>query len=147
MHYGGCVPFVFACFFFDALIDYSAWNILCWNVRGLNDREKWEPIRNKIDESNANIFCLQETNNNDFDLRFIRKLAPKKFDKFDYCPSVGSSGGMLVCWASNIFSVTTLEKHQFAIRLTVTSTHCLESWTLVVVYVPCRQPARDLFVN
>ena len=53
MHYGGCVPFVFACFFFDALIDYSAWNILCWNVRGLNDREKWEPIRNKIDESNA----------------------------------------------------------------------------------------------
>ena len=72
MHYGGCVPFVFACFFFDALIDYSAWNILCWNVRGLNDREKWEPIRNKIDESNANIFCLQETNNSDFDLRFIR---------------------------------------------------------------------------
>lgn len=38
-----------------------AWNILCWNVRGLNDREKWDPIRNKLDESDANMFCLQET--------------------------------------------------------------------------------------
>jgi hypothetical protein len=38
-----------------------AWNILCWNVHGLDDKEKWNPIRNKIEESNANIVCLQET--------------------------------------------------------------------------------------
>jgi hypothetical protein len=40
-----------------------------------------------------------------------------------------------------------LEKHHFAIKLSVTSAHNLESWTLVVVYGPCRQPARDNFVN
>jgi hypothetical protein len=87
---------------------------LCWNVRGLNDKAKWEPIRNKIDESNANIFCLQETKKDDFDLHFIRKFAPKKFDKFEFCPSVGASGGILVCWASSYFSMHLIDKQQFA---------------------------------
>jgi len=29
----------------------------------------------------------------------------------------------------------------------MTSSHNLETWTLVVVYGPCRQPDRDTFVN
>ena len=124
-----------------------AWNLLCWNIRGVNDSDKWDHIRNKIEESNANIFCLQETKRDFFDLKFIRKFAPKRFDKFDYCPSVGASGGILVCWVSSYFNIVTLEKHRFAIRASVTSTHDLCLWTLVVVYGPCRQPARDLFVN
>lgn len=128
-------------------MDNCAWNILCWNVRGLNDSEKWEPIRNKIEESSANIFCLQETKREVFDIRYIRKFAPKRFDKFDFCPSEGASGGILVCWASSYFSVTIMEKHSYAIRLVVTSMHNLDTWTLVSVYGPCRQPARDSFVN
>jgi exonuclease III len=119
-------------------MDSWSWNILCWNVRGLNDKEKWEPIRNKIEESNAHIFCLQETKKESFDLQFIRNFAPKKFDKFDYCPSVGASGGILVCWASKFFSMITLEKHSFAIVLQVTYAHNLDFWILTVVYGPCR---------
>lgn len=87
-----------------------AWNILCWNICGLNDSDKWDPIRNKIDECGANMFCLQETKRNTFDLSYIRKFAPKRFDKFDFCPSEGASGGILVCWASSYFSAVTLEK-------------------------------------
>lgn len=37
-----------------------SWNILCWNVRGINPAEKWPLIRNKIDESNCEIFYFQE---------------------------------------------------------------------------------------
>jgi endonuclease/exonuclease/phosphatase family metal-dependent hydrolase len=144
---GGCAPLFALLVFVGVTMNCRSWNILCWNVRGLNDKAKWEPIRNKIDESNANIFCLQETKKDDFDLHFIRKFAPKKFDKFEFCPSVGASGGILVCWASSYFSMHFIEKQQFAIRLSVTSTHNLEAWTLVVVYGPCRQPARDVFVN
>jgi hypothetical protein len=76
------------------LMDNRSWNILCWKVRGLNDKDKWDPIRNKIDESEANLFCIQETKKASFDLHFIRKFAPKKFDKFDFCPSEGASGGI-----------------------------------------------------
>ena len=124
-----------------------AWNILCWNVRGINDSDKWDAIRNKIDESSANIFCLQETKREAFDLQYTKKFAPKRFDKVDYCPSMGASGGILVCWASSYFSASVLEKHHFAMKLAVTSAHNLDVWTLVVAYGPCRQPARDVFVN
>jgi exonuclease III len=124
-----------------------SWNILCWNVRGLNDKDKWDPIRNKIEESHANIFCLQETKKESFDLCFIRKFAPKRFDQFDFCPSLGSSGGILVCWASKHFSAILIDKQSFAIHLALTSTHSLTLWNLVVVYGPCGQPARDQFVN
>jgi exonuclease III len=124
-----------------------AWNVLCWNIRGLNDKDKWDPIRNKIEESSANIFCLQETKREAIDLQFIQKFAPKRFDKFDFCPSVGASGGILVCWASNHFSASTIEKLPFAINLKMLSTHSQISWNLIVVYVSCRQPARDQFVN
>jgi hypothetical protein len=35
-----------------------SWIILCWNVRGLNDKDNWSLLRNKIEESGANIFCF-----------------------------------------------------------------------------------------
>jgi exonuclease III len=74
-----------------------SWNVLCWNFRGINDSEKWNSIHNKIEESGVNIFCLQETKRENFDLSFIRNFAPKRFDKFDFCPSNGASRGILVC--------------------------------------------------
>jgi exonuclease III len=85
--------------------------VLCWNVRGINDKDKWDPMRNKIEESIANIFCLQETKKESIDLQFVRKFPPKRFDRFDFSPSNGASGGILVCWASNHFYVSTIEKH------------------------------------
>ncbi len=36
------------------------WNVLRWNVRGLNSDDKWLAIRNKIEESGCVVFCLQE---------------------------------------------------------------------------------------
>ena len=37
------------------------WNILCWNIRGINDHVKWPTLRSKLEESNAAIVCFQET--------------------------------------------------------------------------------------
>jgi len=68
------------------------WNILCWNIRGLNASYKHDAVRNKIDQSGCSIICLQETKIQSFDLPLIRKFAPKCFDKFDYVASHGASG-------------------------------------------------------
>lgn len=127
---GGCAPLVMLCPCFMVIMNNCSWNVLCWYVRGVNDREKLEPIKNKIDESNANIFCLQETKRESFDLRYIWKFAPKRFDRFDFGPSDCASGGILVYWASSYFSMDTLEKNRFAIKLSVKSAHNLDFWTL-----------------
>ena len=106
--------YVLALHLYHVLMGTRDWNILCWNIRGINDSDKWEAIRFKIEECNASIFYLQETKKESFDIRFIQKFAPKRFDKFDFCPSVGASGGILVCWASSFFFVNVLEKLDFA---------------------------------
>lgn len=77
----------------------------------------------------------------------IINFVPKQFDKFDFCPSMGALGGIFVCWSTSYFSAITLEKQYFAMKLLLNSSNNLEAWTLVVVYGPYRQPARDEFVN
>jgi hypothetical protein len=34
------------------------WNILNWNVRGLNSADKCNSIRTKIEESSCAIYCI-----------------------------------------------------------------------------------------
>jgi hypothetical protein len=104
-------------------------------------------LRNKIEESGANTFCFQETKRDLIDIHILKNFAPKRFDNFEFRPSSGASGGIVVAWVSRFFTVTVHEKHSFAIRLTFTSVINFISWNLAVVYGPCRQPDRDEFVN
>jgi exonuclease III len=48
-------------------ISNRKWRILCWNVRGLNSENRQRAVRSKIDESDCNIICLQETKCDTFD--------------------------------------------------------------------------------
>lgn len=79
------------------------WRLLCWNVCGLNSENRQREVRSKIDESECDIICLQETKCEAFDWRLIRKFCPKKFDSFAYAPSDGASGGIIVIWNSSVF--------------------------------------------
>lgn len=124
-----------------------AWNILCWNVRGINAAEKWPNIRNKIDESNCEIFSFQETKKESFDPSFIRNFAPRKFDKYLFAPSVGASGGIVVAWNGSLFDGTVVEIQPFAVLVCFSSRLDLNVWNLTAVYGPCTEPARSSFVN
>lgn len=121
-------------------------NILCWNVRGLNDPDKWDLVYNKIEESACSIFYFQETKKESCDLAFLHKFAPKRFDCFEFCPSEGASGGIIVGWMSRMFTCVTIDIQIFAIRLEITSTHDHSSWHLITVYGPTREPDRTNFV-
>jgi exonuclease III len=79
------------------------WNILNWNVRGLNSTGKYNAIREKIEESSCSIICIQETKRATFD-SFVRKMAPKRFNKFAYVPSQGASRGIFMGWSGLMFS-------------------------------------------
>lgn len=52
----------------------SKWNILCWNVRGINSDKKWDAVRDRVVESMCDIICLQETKKQSFDLLFLKKI-------------------------------------------------------------------------
>ncbi|KAG2578731.1 hypothetical protein PVAP13_6NG114703 [Panicum virgatum] len=93
------------------------WNILCRNIRGLNGSIKWDAVRKKLDESGCSIVCIQEIKRELIDASFIRNFAPRRFDHFDYIPSIGASGGLLGLWH------------------------------LGNIYGPCDEPARSTLIN
>jgi len=122
------------------------WNVLCWNIRGLNAEEKHDIVRDKIEENGCSIVCLQETKIQSFDLPLVRKFAPRCFDKFDFVPSIGASGGILIIWNSAVFLVLTIDKQVFGLTINFTSQHNSAHWKLTTIYGPCQEPARSNFI-
>jgi exonuclease III len=104
-------------------------------------------VHAKIDESDCDIVCLQETKCENFDWRLIRKFCPKRFDNFVFSPSVGASGGIIILWNSSVFSGHLMETKRFGLIVNFTSTHNNANWTLVSVYGPCQGIERDNFVS
>jgi hypothetical protein len=84
---------------------------------------KRNAIRAKIEESACAVFCLQETKIQSSDHSLVRKMAPKRFNKFAFVPSEGATGGLFVGWNEAIFSGELLYSSKFAITIKSTSIH------------------------
>jgi exonuclease III len=91
-----------------------------WNIRGINSQNRWNDIRQRIDESNCNILCLQETKRESFDQAYLRNFCPKNLNQFAYTPSVGNSGGIITVWNGNLFygSLISQDKHHITMKFT-----------------------------
>lgn len=122
------------------------WNILCWNVRGLNAARKWDSVRNKVVEANCDV-CFQETKKDSFDPSFVRKILPANFDDYLFVPSVGVSGGLLVSWKSNLLSGDLRFSTGSSIALNFVSKHDDSVWTLMNVYGPCTPDGKRDFTT
>lgn len=124
-----------------------AWKVLNWNVRGLNSERKWNSIRDKIVESRAEVICLQETKREFFDISYLRNFCPADFDMFEYLPSVGASGGILIAWKGIAFSGQLMFSNCFAISMEFTSRLNNDTWMLTVVYAPCTDQGKRAFID
>jgi exonuclease III len=124
-----------------------SWNILNWNIRGLNVDDKRNVVRTKIEESACTIFCLQETKMQSFDHSLVWKMAPKHFNKFAYVSSEGASSGLCVGLNNAIFSGEVLHSMKFAITIRFKATHNAEEWVLTNIYGPCSGQDRHNFIN
>ena len=118
------------------------WNVLCWNVRGLNSDPKLLALSNAISSSGCAVIFLQETKKPSFDNIFTMSCCPKRFDKYAYIPSQGASGGIATIWNSSIFIGTVLIEEEFALVIKFKSTQSAQEWTLVNIYGPCQGDLR-----
>ena len=123
------------------------WNVLCWNVRGLNSGDKQLALSNAITSSGCAVICLQETKKPSFDLSFIKSCCPCHYDQFALVPSRGASGGIVTIWNSTIFSADVLLSEDFALVTHFKSTQSAQCWTLVNVYGPCQGEQRNHFIH
>jgi exonuclease III len=124
-----------------------SWNILNWNIMGVNSDDKCNAVRAKIEETACAIFCLQETKRQHFDHSSVRKLAPKRFSKYAFVPSEGTSGSILVGWNNSVFDGKVLYSSKFAITIQFTATHNAEQRKLTTTYGPCYGQERQHFID
>ena len=85
------------------------------------------------------LYAYKKQKKDSFDASYIRNFAPRRLDNFDFIPSIGSSGGMLILWNSSIFTGVVLEKKHFALTISFTLVHNREVWKLSSVYGPCTE--------
>ncbi|XP_057529853.1 uncharacterized protein LOC130808394 [Amaranthus tricolor] len=85
-------------------------NILCWNVRGLNDRQKQIEVRKLIASHNVKLFSLLET----------RVKATNMGNLYlNVCPgwcfhsnsSCHNNGRIVIDWLPNVYTVNIIETH------------------------------------
>ena len=127
--------------------NHRFWKVLCWNVRGINSEEKWSPIRDTLSEAAYDIFCLQETKKESFDIQFIRKFSPLGFDSFEFLLSIGASGGLITVWKSSVFSGQLIFQNGFAITVKFSGRHNSDTWFLTNIYGPCTHEGKRNFLQ
>ena len=88
-------------------------------------------------EVHIDIICLEETKRESFDLDYIKKFCPLKFNKFEFLPSVGASGGIITIWNGDLFSGDLDFKNDFSISIKFHSNLSNETWYLTNIYGPC----------
>jgi hypothetical protein len=74
-------------------------------------------------------------------------MAPKCFNKFEFVPTEGASGGIFVGWNGSFFKGETIFKMKFAITINFASTHNADQWKLTSVYGPCHGQDRQNFID
>ncbi|KAG6652145.1 hypothetical protein CIPAW_06G163400 [Carya illinoinensis] len=76
--------------------------IVSWNVRGLNESNKRERIKNLLREWRADIVCLQETKLKLVTRKIVRSVWHCPYVNWVYLASNGASGGILVMWDKRV---------------------------------------------
>jgi hypothetical protein len=76
----------------------------------------------------------------------LKNFIPRRFDKFEFSPSMGASGGLLTAWNSSLLAREVIDIQSFAIVMEFVSMHNLEKWKLANIYGPTGEPNRTNFV-
>lgn len=79
--------------------------IMSWNVRGLNAPAKCLTVRETIATTTYHIACLQETKLQNIDVALANLLGGPRLNQFIYKPASGTKGGILLLWDDRVFDM------------------------------------------
>ena len=82
------------------------YNLLVWNIRGLNSGAHRDALRGVVQDANASVVCVQETKLSVISPFLINEMLGTRFSSFAYLPAAGASGGVLIACRDPDFSMT-----------------------------------------
>lgn len=135
------------CFLMDSNNRNSNSKILFWNIRGVNSQQKWDAIREKINESACHIIYLQETKREYFDNFYIKNFCPRNLDIFAFAPSIGASRGLLTVWNSGMFDGSIVQACAYGLTVKFTCRADNSCFFVTNIYGPSHSELKDAFIT
>lgn len=123
-------------------------NLLCWNVRGLDDGAKRASVRNQIIAMGATIVCLQETKISNWNRTLlVEMLGLDMANNIAYLPIVGASGDIIIAASERLFAVSPPILTTNTVSTTVTMLAENKTWSMTGVYGPQSDADKILFLQ
>ncbi|KAL4388297.1 hypothetical protein GQ457_09G027380 [Hibiscus cannabinus] len=122
-------------------------SIISWNIRGLGRLEKVKAVKRLISEHKPGLLFLQESKLKDLTPSISRKLWNGPSIIKIFAPSIGSAGGLISMWNSEVFVVSNqFISHKFIAIIGNMKEHNFECGFLNI-YGPTLEAEKGLFLN
>jgi hypothetical protein len=118
-------------------------NILTWNVRGLNEGRKRLKIRNLLSKWKIDIVCLQETKLKMVSNQIVHSLWRCPYKEWCHVDSIGASGGILLMWDRRVVTKLDVCLGNYVAACSFRNVEDGFLWAFAGVYGPSRHNLRS----
>ena len=119
--------------------------LFSWNVRGANNPDKRNVIRNFIRSQRVDLVCLQETKLQEMSSADARSFGVGRLAKWRAVEAEGTAGGILVFWDTRKLELVEAEIGHFSVTCMFKNVEDGFLWEFTRVYVPVKRCKRELF--
>lgn len=112
------------------------YNILVWNVRGLNARGRRDVLCGVCAEAMASVVCVQETKLDVISPFLVSEMLGGRFSSYVFLPSAGASGGILLACRGPELVCSHYHTGVYSVSAMITGAPDQASWCFTAVYGP-----------
>ena len=119
--------------------------IISWNVRGVNDSDKRNVIKNLIRSNRADLVCLPETKVQEMKIDMVRSLGMGRFLSWTALNTEGSARGILLFWDKRRISMVDSMVGNYSVSCLFKTVEDGFQWVFTGVYGPVENNLREIF--
>uniref|UniRef100_A0ACD5UR25 Uncharacterized protein n=1 Tax=Avena sativa TaxID=4498 RepID=A0ACD5UR25_AVESA len=122
-------------------------DIICWNVRGLNDRACKDTIHAMLAQTTCHIACIQETKLNFIDHQTMGYIGGFQLRSFAHHPATSTRGGIMLLWDEDHVTISNIHIGTHLISADVSIRSCGTSFKITMVYGPSNDADKRNFLD